>query len=349
MVAKDVPPEFEGVDPDEYVRTDGGILIKRKDLAERRRRDMSARYDLLAIAALAIPQLEAAIHQAAYASGRPIPRAPKPLTSLRGIEGAAALDPALTAELIHFFREGIESPRYRFAHGATGSLFANENVSVAIEAARLLEATVADLGHRGLLPRTEAGWWHASRRLSDDDLEFVKKRAIEISVGVGNPIVDHILDLHDLSDFLAPEDVNLWRLATSRGVSTDGRPSGDWAWAHLVYPLGEALLRNSWQAFGYGVVKIKRSNGSYRYSPALLNPDDLLSAEILQRFYPAATRDGPDNRLVGLLQRIRDGLLHGEGTSLGIPAAHGLKLALYAIGAITYKCGLKPEWRTRGG
>ena len=99
----------------------------------------------------------------------------------------------------------------------------------------------------------------------------------------------------------------------------------------------------------HSVVKIKRSNGSFRYSPALLNPAELLSAEILQRFYPAATRHGPDSRLVGLLQRIRDGLLHGEGTSLGIPAEHCLKLAVYAIGAITYKCGLKPEWQARGG
>ncbi len=305
--------------------------------------------DLLAIAALAIPQLEAAVHQAAYPSGQQVPRAPKPLTSLRGIERTGALDPALTAELTQFFREGIESPRYRFAHGATGSLFASENVNVAVEATRLLDATLRELERRGLLPKTEADWWHAPRRLSDDDIEFVRKRATETNLGVGNPLVDHILDLHDLSGFLAPEDVNLWRLAVSRGVSTERRMSGDWAWAHLVYPLGEALLRSLWQAFGYSVVKISRSNGGHLYSQALLNSEDLLSAEILQRFYPKAVEDAPDNRLVALLQRIRDGLLQGEGTSLGVPAEHCLKLAIYAIGAITYKCGLKPEWRTRGG
>jgi hypothetical protein len=333
--------------PPRYVMSAGGVLVPEPVALTQSRPNIMARFDLPAIAALATTQLEGLVHQIASANGYRVGIVPKARQSLRFLRTRGALPSELQQRLDDFFREGMSSPRFRFAHGAIGSVFLPDNVSLAEEATRALAALTEHAVATGWVQDTRASWWWHERGWYAHSVGFIRHvterhtRTVEM--------IDHLYDVPKLFEDIAPNYRNFWRLAITAPLLEDGTYTSTWGLAHLVIPLVETITRNLAEVFGFRILKVARRGRSYRFNVALLdellfaNKGSRISEDFLLRFWPSALRARDDKRLLAVFLRVRNALAHGEILALDLRGIDVLRLGMLVGGVFTWPLRLGPE------
>lgn len=327
------------------LRAAGGLLIPAAAYAEWAKPHIAARFDLLAIAALSVTQLEGLIHQCAYCNGGVIGAVPKSARSLKLL--TSALQSHLIKDLQEFFGKGTSSPRFRFVHGAIGDLHSHGTLETAIAATRLLERLLWDARKRQWIASAPSEWWWGARIADPGSIGFVnamfEKHANTLAM------IDHLSEVPRILDELAPNYDNVWRLCLGCVWRQETPGNSAWGVASLAIPMVEVIARNLAEVRGFQILKVGRSGTQHRFDVALLNDKELLRPEFLGEVFPDGVSSSNGRRLLALFMRTRDAFAHGEILATGMGGLDMIKLTLLVAAILTYGLRSTESAGRRGG
>ena len=307
-----------------FIELESGVFVPAETYQDIRRPDVVAWYDLPAVASLVVTQIEGLLHQLAHADGHPIGVVPRVRESLAALGAHARLSPTLLDGLSRFFREGLSSPRFRFAHGTLGDKFLRETFAIARDGVSLWNDVLDEGGGRLSSARTD--WWWSQRALGDGAAGFVRR--FTMVHGATEQMIDHMFDVPKLLKDISPNHIPYWQLASSCHSYPGCTYTTHWALAHICVPMVEAILRNVAEIFGFKILKVGRVESGCRFDLALLNERELLSEPLLATFWPDAIRLRDGRRTLALFLRIRNALAHGEILALDLRGVDVVRFSL---------------------